>query len=140
VRTSASCLLLIVVWLAACTAQPSVSPTPTEPTPDILIVENIDGPTVELFIGTEAIAVVPCPGSRTFEAGAGLPPWPWHLTVRATDGGPLNGVAEAVVDVGVLPGAWTLRIRGRGTALGIGRDGPLGPAANTCPPAPVPSS
>ena len=133
-------LLIVVATIAACSAQPSVPVTPTGSPSDSLLVWNVDGPTVELMLGTESIGVVPCPGLRRLAPGAGLPAWPWHLTVRATDGGLLNGASVAEVDVGTVPGGWRLLVRGRSIGVGLGQNGSVGPAPASCPPAPIPST
>jgi hypothetical protein len=132
-------LVLIAAVAAACTAQPSTPPLGTQ-TSDSLLVQNLDGPTVEIVLGTESIGVVPCLGLRRFSPGPGLPSWPWHLTVRAVDGGSINGGSHAEVDVGIAPGGWRLLVRGRSISVGLGQDGPVGPVAATCPPAPLASS
>jgi hypothetical protein len=122
---------------------PNASPTVSA---YVMNVEDVDGPPVELVIGQQVVARVPCSGyTQVVEGVGGVPRLPWSLDVRRQDGSLLQHF-----DVEQGPEWAMLLLRGDTVALGqFAADGPAaspgacarwGPSALATPPAsPAPS-
>ena len=103
-----------------------------------LYVDDVDGPPVDVLIGGKLVASVGCgSGAQLIPGHAGVPPLPWSLDVRQTDG-PALGHWD--VRAGQLPPM--LLIRADTIALGtFPGDGPA-PAPGACArwsPSPAPT-
>ncbi len=98
---------LVALVLAACTGAPprpasvttpaaSTAPAGTlanpAPTAYLLELANVDGPPVDVLIGSEVVAHLECSGYGQLIAGVGgVPALPWSITVRRTTGEVLFG-------------------------------------------------
>ncbi|MEK6720256.1 MAG: hypothetical protein AABZ33_06235 [Chloroflexota bacterium] len=107
------------------------------PEPVALYFVNVDGPDVSILIADRVVADVPCGASTTLAAGGDLPPLPWSVVVRASDG-EVIGSPEIVGPLPrsllirgrhVLTGGWPIKIGGAPSPL----DQPCGSGAPASP-------
>jgi hypothetical protein len=92
----------------------------------------VDGPSVEVVLAGQVIATLACGAQTTLAPGNGLPAWPWDLTVRATDGGPLDGQGDRPIPFAAPMSERGVLIRERSVIVG---PWPMsyGPAPASCP-------
>lgn len=111
-------LLLISVSLLACGTSVVQSHAPAAYS---LYVADVDGPPVDLLIGGNVVARLPCNGYTTLIAGTdGVPQLPWSLDVRR-QGGDLLKHFE-------VQGGENFMLLLRGDTIALGGFGSVGPA------------
>jgi hypothetical protein len=120
-------ITMVALVLVACSAAPTLNPTPTARPLDVINVYNVDGPDVSVMLGERLLGVAACgSGFHVWAADGVLPPLPWRITLVRSDRSVLNELD--------LPERPENMVVIRAEEAWAGLPGSVGPAPqSTCP-------